>query len=54
MKVHILQHVPFEDMGSLSRWLKNHNAEVSYTRFYEYSELPELEGLDLIIVMVVQ
>lgn len=51
MKVHVLQHVPFEDIGGMFDWLSNHSAEVSYTRFYENSELPDAAGLDLVIAM---
>jgi GMP synthase-like glutamine amidotransferase len=51
MKVHVLQHVPFEDIGSMSQWLETHGADVSYTRFFEEPALPQTKDLDLIIVM---
>ncbi len=51
MKAHILQHVPFEDVGSMSAWLKKSQADLSYTRFFEDPVLPNPEGLDLIIAM---
>jgi GMP synthase-like glutamine amidotransferase len=51
MKVQILQHVPFEDIGSMASWLAVRDATLSYTRFYQDEELPGLEGLDLIIAM---
>jgi GMP synthase-like glutamine amidotransferase len=51
MKAHILQHVPFEDIGSIRGWLEARQAEITYTRFYETDHLPALKGLDLVIVM---
>ena len=51
MKVHVLQHVPFEDIGSMALWLNARRAEVSYTRFYENAVLPEINDLDLIVAM---
>jgi GMP synthase-like glutamine amidotransferase len=51
MKAHILQHVPFEDLGSIASWLKMHDAEVSHTRLFENQSFPALENLDLIIVL---
>jgi len=51
MKAHILQHVPFEDIGSIASWLESRQAAVTYTRFFEHYVLPELKGLDLIIVL---
>ncbi len=51
MKVHVLQHVPFEDIGSIAPWLKEHDAEVSRTRFFENPALPGPENFDLIIAM---
>lgn len=51
MNVHILQHVPFEDIGSMGSWLDSRGARLSYTRFFENPALPPLTGLDLIIAM---
>ena len=51
MRVHVLQHVPFEGIGCMASWLELRDAEVTYTRFYEVDDLPVVAGLDLIIVM---
>lgn len=51
MNVHILQHVSFEGIGSIDKWLNQRNANVSYTRFYESTDLPTLPEIDLIIIM---
>lgn len=51
VKVHVLQHVNFEDIGSMSLWIEDHGTEVSYTRFFEDFALPRAIDFDLIIVM---
>jgi GMP synthase-like glutamine amidotransferase len=51
MKTHILQHVHFEDIGSIQPWMENQQAEITYTRFFRNDCLPELKGLDLVIAM---
>ncbi len=51
MNVHILQHVAFEGIGSIDAWLTQRNANVSYTRFHESTELPALSEIDLVIIM---
>ena len=35
LNVHVLQHAPFEDVGSMAGWLAAQRAHVTYTRFYE-------------------
>jgi GMP synthase-like glutamine amidotransferase len=51
MNVHILQHVSFEGIGSIDKWLNQRNANVSYSRFYESNDLPALSEIDLVIIM---
>lgn len=52
MRVHVLQHVPFEGIGSMAEWFRQRGAQLSYTRFFEAdAQLPELAGFDLIIAM---
>ncbi|MBB5033955.1 type 1 glutamine amidotransferase [Prosthecobacter vanneervenii] len=51
MNVHILQHVPFEGLGSIAPWLQNRGASISDTRFYESPVLPNLATIDLIIAL---
>ncbi len=51
MDVHVLQHVPFEGLGSIASWLADRQAAVSFTRFYEASTLPAIGGTDLVIVL---
>lgn len=51
MKVCVLEHVPFEGLGSISAWLDAHHAEIYTTRFYECFDLPSPKDIDLVIVM---
>lgn len=51
MRVHILQHVPFEGPGSIARWLAAHGAIVTRTALYEAPVFPALDELDWLIVM---
>jgi len=51
MRAHYFQHVPFEGLGSIEPWLKKSGFEITSTRFYESAEFPDLETIDLLIVM---
>ena len=51
MNVHVLEHVPFEGIGSMECWLAGRDANTRYTRFYESSKLPDPRQIDLVIAM---
>jgi GMP synthase-like glutamine amidotransferase len=51
MNVHVLQHVPFEELGSIRLWLDERGADIRYTRFFESDPLPDLDTVDLLIAM---
>ena len=51
MRAHYLQHVPFEGLGSIEVWLRDAGYEITSTQFYESSELPKVEEIDLLVVM---
>ena len=51
MRAHYLQHVPFEGLGSIETWLQSMRADVSVTKFFEDPTLPEVDDLDLLVVM---
>lgn len=51
MRVHWLQHVPFEGLGRIEDWLRQKQYEVSGTRFFESDELPDPHQVDFLIVM---
>jgi GMP synthase-like glutamine amidotransferase len=51
MRVHVLQHLPFEDLGNIAPNLESRGAKLSHTHFFENAQLPPLDGIDLIIIM---
>lgn len=46
MKVHVLQHASFEGLGNMETWLRERDAQVSFSRLYESPALPDLSELD--------
>jgi GMP synthase-like glutamine amidotransferase len=51
MRVHWLQHVPFEGLGGIGPWLAAHGAHIAVTRLYEAPALPPLTDFDVLIAM---
>lgn len=51
MRVHCLQHVPFEGLGSIEPWLRAAGCDLSTTRLYEAEDLPAPDEVDLLIVL---
>lgn len=52
MKVHYLQHIPFEGLGYIENLLKENGYEISSTRFYEADyRLPPVAEIDALIIM---
>jgi len=51
MRVHYLQHVPFEGLGSIGPWLHARGASVRGTRLHDEDPLPARDDFDWLIVM---
>lgn len=51
MKIHYLQHKPFESLGCITDWINKNGYPVSSTKFYEDTSLPGLSEFDFLIVM---
>lgn len=52
MRVHVLQHVPFEGPGSIGDWLAARRAKVTCTRLFAGDALPTTaDHLDLLIAL---
>ena len=51
MRIHYLIHVKEELPGAIANWATNHQLTQSYTYFYENSHLPEIEEIDMLVVM---
>ena len=51
MRIHWLQHVPFEGIGSIADWIKRKGHWASFTKLYENENYPEIEEIDWLIIM---
>lgn len=51
MRIHSLQHVPFEDIGSLMHDMQAQDHQLSTTHWYKGDSAPSLDSFDVLIVM---
>ena len=51
MRIHYLQHVSFENPGSILEWAKANNGLVTSTQLYNDEALPEVSDFDWLVVM---
>ncbi|OHB48562.1 MAG: hypothetical protein A2Y10_13440 [Planctomycetes bacterium GWF2_41_51] len=51
MKVHWLQHLPFEGLGSMGEYFRQKNITSTSTHFYLNEKLPEMDSFDWLIIM---
>ena len=51
MRVHWLQHVPFEGLGCMEDWFLSRGHNLSCTRMFEAPDLPSPEDFDWLVVM---
>ncbi len=51
MRIHYLQHVPFEGIGSMETYFLNCGYRLSSTQLYLGESFPELHDFDWLIVM---
>ena len=51
MKVHCLQHTSFETPGCIVQWAKENQLDFSITQTYRGEILPEVDDVDLLIVL---
>lgn len=49
--IHYLQHVPFEGLGSMAEYFREHGATTSATHWYRGDAPPGLDSFDWLIVM---
>lgn len=50
-RIRVFQHVPFEDVGSLSRWAATRGHRLDYTRLFAGDLPPDPSAYDMLIVM---
>lgn len=51
MRIHYLQHVPFEGLSYIGKWFRSRRYSVSGTAFFADDGLPELSEFDCLVVM---
>jgi GMP synthase (glutamine-hydrolysing) len=51
LRIHYLQHVPFEGLGCIESWAHSASHRISATRFYRNDPLPNINDIEWIIVM---
>ncbi|QBQ53478.1 type 1 glutamine amidotransferase [Nitrosococcus wardiae] len=51
MKIHYLQHVPFETPANIEKWAKANGHPLSATQFHRGDPLPEIGSIDWLVVM---
>ena len=52
MNIHILQHVPFEDIGAIDRWINKGNHKKFYTKLYADNPFPAIDSFDFLIELI--
>lgn len=51
MRIHYLQHVPYEGPVSIEHWASSKGHTITSTQFYKKETLPEIEAIDWLIIM---
>ena len=51
MRLHYLQHVPFENLGCIADWAAHKKHCVTETRLFDGDLLPSLDAFDWLIIM---
>lgn len=51
MRIHYLQHVPFEDPGYIRSWAGQHNIKLTGTHLYKSDPLPSPQEIEGLVVM---
>ncbi|MCW9023946.1 MAG: type 1 glutamine amidotransferase [Gammaproteobacteria bacterium] len=51
MKVHYIQHVPFEGLSSIEYYMTRHGHDMSSTHLYRNEKLPSVNEIDWLIIM---
>jgi len=51
MKIHYLQHVPFEDLANIEAWAKSRGHDITRTQLFSDEALPKMADFDWLIIM---
>jgi len=51
LRLHYLQHVPFEDLANIEVWAKDNGHTVTKTLLFDGEKLPDLDDLEFLVIM---
>lgn len=51
MRMHVLQHVPFEGPAAIAPWAQAHGFEMTSTALFENAPLPQVADFDWLVIM---
>jgi GMP synthase-like glutamine amidotransferase len=51
MRIHYLQHVPFEDLANIESWARSRGHALTRTLLFQDESLPKMEDFDWLIIM---
>lgn len=51
MRIHFIQHMPFEHPASIADWAQKKKYSSTYTKIYDNESLPAIDSLDMLIIM---
>jgi GMP synthase (glutamine-hydrolysing) len=51
MRVHILQHVPFEGPSTITNWCSDRGLSYAKTLMFQYDSLPNVDDFDFLVVL---
>jgi GMP synthase (glutamine-hydrolysing) len=51
MRVHYLQHVPFENAANIGAWAQAHGHSLTNTEIFEGEPFPDIEDVDVLAIM---
>ncbi len=51
MRIHYLQHVPFEGPAKIVQWAHEKGHALTGTHLYNYESVPDMDGFDCLVIM---
>jgi GMP synthase-like glutamine amidotransferase len=51
IRIHYLQHIPFENLASIAEWARQRGHQVSQTRLFQQDPFPKLDTVDWVIIL---
>lgn len=50
-RVHYIQHVPYEGLGYIEKWVKDNGYSLTVTKIYEDYKFPDQDDFDMLVIM---